>query len=124
MGSSIKKVNTEFTIVKKDEKAKFTITKSEKEKIVVYDAELVEKIIDNNFNQKYRKLLYLVMDINESEDSTESDAELALIKIEELKNLLLSIYYKYISREQLNKYLKMIMMLEEKLIIPKKHRGR
>jgi len=124
MKNSLKKLNSEFTVVEKENNVKFTISKSEEEKLFVYDEELVENIIDSNFNQKYRKLLYLVMDIEENEDSTDSDCELALIKIEELKNLLLSKYYKYISRELLNKYLKMMMLLEEKLTIPRRGRGR
>lgn len=124
MKSYIKKVNSEFLVLEKEADSKFTITKSEEEKIVIYDEVLVEKIIETKFNNKYRKLLYIVMDINENEDSTESDAEIVLFKIEELKNLLLAKYYKYISRELLNKYLKMLMLLEEKLIIPNRHRGR
>lgn len=124
MKNSLKKLNSEFTVVEKENNVKFTISKSEEEKLFVYDEELVENIIDSNFNQKYRKLLYLVMDIEENEDSTDSDCELVLIKIEELKNLLLSKYYKYISRELLNKYLKMMMLLEEKLTIPRRGRGR
>lgn len=124
MKNSLKKLNSEFTVVEKENNVKFTISKSEEEKLFVYDEELVENIIDSNFNQKYRKLLYMVMDIEENEDSTDSDCELALIKIEELKNLLLSKYYKYISRELLNKYLKMMMLLEEKLTIPRRGRGR
>ena len=121
MKNSLKKLNSEFTVVEKENNVKFTISKSEEEKLFVYDEELVENIIDSNFNQKYRKLLYMVMDIA---DSTDSDCELSLIKIEELKNLLLSKYYKYINRELLNKYLKMMMLLEEKLTIPRRGRGR
>ncbi|MBE6156846.1 MAG: hypothetical protein E7161_03775 [Firmicutes bacterium] len=124
MKNSLKKVMSEFTILDKEESKKFTINTSKNEKITIYDMEMVEKIIDSNFNQKYRKLLYIVMDISENEDSTESDTELALLKIEELKNILLSRYYKYISRELLNKYLKMIFLLDEKLRIPKRGRGR
>ena len=124
MKNSLKKLNSEFTVVEKENNVKFTISKSEEEKLFVYDEELVENIIDSNFNQKYRKLLYMVMDIEENADSTDSDCELALIKIEELKNLLLSKYYKYINRELLNKYLKMMMLLEEKLAIPRRGRGR
>ena len=119
MKNSLKKVNSEFTIVEKDNKEKFTLYKKE-EKILFYNEELIENIIDSNFNKKYRKLLYLVMDISENEDSTESDIELALLKIEDLKNKLLDKYYKYISKGVLNKYLKMIILLEQKLTIPRR----
>jgi len=87
MKDKIKKINCEFTIEEKEIEYKFVFNKK-KEKIYIYDEELIEKIIDNSFNQKYRKLLYIVMDITENDDSTESDAELILFKIDELKNLL------------------------------------
>lgn len=124
MKSSLKKVNCEFSVLEKEIAKKFTLNISEDEKITIYDKVLIENIIDSNFNQKYRKLLYIVMDIIENEDSTDSDVEIVLVKIEELKNLLLSKYYKYISRELLNKYLKMLMLLEEKLNFPKRSHGR
>lgn len=124
MKNSLKKINCEFTIVEKEKNKKFIIKKNENEKISIVDEELIENIIDREFTKKYRKLLYIVMDISGNEDSTESDAELCLIKIEELKNIILNKYYKYISRELLNKYLKMMMLLEEKLRIPDRRRGR
>ena len=123
MKDKIKKINSEFTILEKEKDYKFIFNKKS-EKIYIYNEELVEKTIDSSFNQKYRKLLYIVMDIVENEDSTESDAELILFKIDELKNLLLTKYYKFISKELLNKYLKMLLLLEEKLETRHKHRGR
>jgi len=64
------------------------------------------------------------MNITEDDDSSESDTELALLKIENLKNLIISKYSKYLSKNLLNKYLKMLILLEEKLYVPKKGRGR
>jgi len=124
MKSNLKKVKCEFNVLDKEEGKKFTFNIGPNEKITIYDEELIEKIIENKFNKKYRKLLYIAMDISESDDSTESDVDIALIKIEDLKNKLLSKYYKFISKELLNKYLKMLMLLEEKLNIPKRGRGR
>jgi len=115
MKSSLKKINSEFDVIAKEKAKKFVLNISENEKLLIYDQELIEKIINSNFNQKYRKLLRIVMDITESEDASDSDVEIALIKIEDLKNLLLSKYYKYISRDLLNKYLKMLILIEEKL---------
>ena len=123
MKSSIKKLNSEFEVVEK-ENQKFTISINENEKIIIYDKELLEKVIDNKFNKKYRKLLYLVMEVKENDDSDDEKINIVLLKTEELKNLLLSKYYKYINKEILNKYLKMILLLEEKLNVPKRGRGR
>lgn len=95
---------------------------SKKVKVEVYDKRRKEKIIENNFKKEYRKILEMVLNINE--DSSEEDALYVRDKIVEFKNSLLKKYEKYLSKSALNKYLKMILLLEQKLIIPKKHRGR
>ena len=92
MKSSIKKVKSEFEVVEKEEK-KFTLNMNESEKIIIYNDDLLEKVIDNKFNKKYRKLLYLVMEVAENGDS-EDEINIALLKIEELKNILLNKYYR------------------------------
>jgi len=64
------------------------------------------------------------MDINNSEDSEESDAYIVRDQIDELRNSLINKYEKYLSRDILNKYLKMLLILESKIVVPEKHRGR
>lgn len=123
MKSNLKKTNTKFKIVDKESNQKFVLEKKNI-KINIYDEELIEEIIDKDFNKKYRELLYIIMEIKENDDSTDSDESLCLIKIEELKNIILSKYFKYIGKDLLNKYLRMILLLEEKLRTPKKQRGR
>ena len=123
MMNSIKKVATEFEIVEFDEKKLFSI-KKEEEKISLYDSNLVENVIDRKFNDTYKRLLYIVMDINNSEDSEESDAYIVRDQIDELRNSLINKYEKYLSRDILNKYLKMLLILESKIVVPEKHRGR
>lgn len=117
--SNIKKVKNEFEILELEDKELFSI-KNKEEIIKVYDQELLEKIIDNTFNKKYRKLLYLIMSVNEDEDSTDTDAELALLKIEDLKKYIMLHYSELISKRLLNKYLKMLMILENKIEFNKK----
>ena len=121
--NSLKKVSSEFEIIEFDDKKSFSI-KNKEEKITIYDDDLVTELIDKKFNTEYKKLLYIIMDINNSDDSTESDGLLVRDKIDELKNVILNKYSNYISKELLNKYIKMIMILEEKLVIPEKSRGR
>lgn len=116
---NLKKVNNDFEIVELNEKEIYTINKNS-EKISIYDNDLLEKILDNNFNKKYKELLYLCMSIIEDEESTDTDTELALLKIEDLKNYIINHYSKFINNHLLNKYLKMIMILEGKLNLPKK----
>lgn len=121
--NSLKKVSSEFEIIEFDDKKSFSI-KNKEEKITIYDDGLATELIDKKFNIEYKKLLYIIMDINNSDDSTESDGLLVRDKIDELKNVIINKYSKYISKELLNKYIKMIMILEEKLVIPEKSRGR
>lgn len=123
MKNSFKKVNSEFEVVEFTDKKVFTIKKDE-EKITFYDEKLVEEVINNKINETYKRILYIIMDINNSEDATDSDGELVRNQIEELKNAIINKYSKYLSKEMINKYLKMLLILETKLVIPNKSRGR
>lgn len=121
--NELKKVSTNFEIVEFNDKKAFGIIKDNK-KISIYDKELTEELIDKKFMNEYKKILYIIMDINESEDANETDVFLVRDRLEELKNLLVSKYSKYIKKELLNKYLKMLLILEGKLVIPERSRGR
>lgn len=123
MKEILKKTSCNFEIVEKNDQESFTIIKKSK-KITIYDKKMIENTIDKQFNQNYRKLLYIITDIINSDDATDSDIELLKLKIDNLRQLILNKYYKFISKELLNKYLKMIMILEDKAKIQKKHRGR
>lgn len=123
MKNNVKKVNCEFNIVEQTEKPIITINRKE-ESITFYNEYSLLEYIDADFNKKYRKLLYLIMNVAEDEESTDGDIELLYLKVDKLKELILSKYFKYINKETLNRYLKMILLLEEKLNIPRKHRGR
>ena len=117
--SSIKKVKNEFDVLEFNDEELFSLSGKE-EDIIVYDRELLEKIINASFNDKYKKLVYLVTSINEDEDSTETDAELALQKIESLRRYILTHYSSLISEKLLNKYFKMLLLLQEKINLNKK----
>lgn len=123
MKNSIKKVNTEFEVIELEDKKVFTLKKDE-EKITFYDEALVEDVISNKINESYKRLLYIIVDINNSEDATESDGELVRNQIEELRSSIINKYAKYLNKDLINRYLKMLLILESKLIIPEKSRGR
>lgn len=123
MKNNFKKINKEFEIIELDDNKTFTISKKD-EKIIVHDAKIIENVIEKKFNEKYKRLLYIIMNITTSEDSEESDAEIVRNNIEELRILLLNKYSNFIKKELLNKYLKMLVLLEEKIVIPEKSRGR
>ena len=123
MKNSFKKVNSVFEVVEHDDELVYTIKKAE-EKITIYDKRLMEEVVTKKFNENYKRILYIIMDINTSEDATDSDVEIVRNRIEELRASLLKKYEKYIDKNLLNKYLKMLMILESKLVIPKRGRGR
>lgn len=121
----LEKVKNDLEIVDLEVSEGFKITKKkEKEIITIYDEEVIKNAIDINFNKKYRELLYLVMDVNESEDSTESDTELVLFKIDNMRKMILEKYLKYLPNITLDKYLKMLDLLASKVYVKERGRGR
>jgi len=123
MKNSIKKVNSEFEIIEYNNE-KTIIMKKKENQIIFHDERLFEDVIDKKFNEKYRKLLYIIMELNNSEDATEDDEYYVRSKIEELKRIIINKYAKHISRDLLNKYLKMLYILQTKLVIPSRGKGR
>lgn len=123
MKSELNKVSKELKIVEMEESNSFVI-KKEKETITIYDETLIEEIIERKFQDKYKKLLYIIMDINNSEDSTESDEDLVREQIHELEVMLIKKYGKHLKEGTLNRYLKMLLILNSKLELPKVRRSR
>lgn len=119
----LKKINIDFEVVEFDDKKSLTIEKDEK-KVTIYDEKLIEEVISNKFNERYKRLLYIIMDINNSEDASDTDSELVRCQITELRNSLLNKYKNHLSKDLLNKYLKMLLILESKIVVPEKCRGR
>lgn len=122
----VNKVKCEFEISEMNEKPIFSFSSNnDDEKIVIYDENLIVPTINAIFNMKYRRLLYIIMNIDESEDATESDSEIVLLKINELKNYIINMFGKYLSKDELNKYMNMLMLLESKLpVLEERGRGR
>lgn len=116
MISSIKRTKKEFVIVDKKDNSKVTITNKVEDKLVIYDEDILSEIVDNKFNKKYKELLYLVTEIEESEDSTESDAELALLKIDDYRTKIIEKYFRYLKVTDKEKYLKLLALLDNKLL--------
>lgn len=119
----LKKNNNSFEIIEDGEKEVLTI-KNGKKVISIYDKNLTEKIISYKFNKNYRRLLYIISDINSSNDANDTDEFLVREQIEELKTNFLLKYKKHISKELLNKYLKMLLLLEDKIVVKEKSKSR
>ena len=115
----IKKTNKEFKVLEKNQKSVFTINNSNGDKITVYSKDMVENLYKNRFQEQYKRLVMMVASIDE--DASDSDTEMALIRLSDYKETLLNRYAKYISEKELNKYIKKILLLEERLNLPKKN---
>ena len=111
----IKKTNKELKIVEDNEKEIFTITNNKSDKIKVYDKNMVENLFDNRFNDHYKNLFMMTNSIVDSDDTTDSDTEIALIRLSDFKETILNRYAKYVSKDKLSKYLKKVMILENKI---------
>ena len=111
----VKKTNKEFEVVEKKENEILQINSKNDDKLLIYDKKLVQNVIDQKFDKKYKKLLMLVLDVTESEDATDTDSELVLMKIEEFKILIMNNYIKFVNQNTINKYLRKIMVLEERI---------
>ncbi len=116
----IKKTNGEFKVIDISLEDGLKLT-NRIGSITIYDDPLKEKIIEQRFAKRYRNLLYLVMNLDSEEGE---DSDLVRSKIQELRNILLNNYSKHISKNTLNHYLKMLLLLEEKIRGKEKHRGR
>ncbi len=119
----VKNTNAELKVIEIEEEDGLKLP-NKAGSVTIYDAELKIKIIAERFDKRYRNLVYLVMDLNNNDEASEDDALLIRDKLEELRNILLNNYSKHLTRSILNKYLKMILLLEEKIVIPKRNRGR
>jgi len=118
----LKKTNKEFKVVKFEEEQGFVIKKN-KEKIIVYEEDVIDKLISDKFNHDYKEILYMILNYNNSDDVDSSDEEILRIKIEELRVVLLKEYRKFLDKAVFNKYLKMLLILESKIDIKARIKG-
>lgn len=119
----IKEVKNDFKIIELEEENGFKIQRDNL-KITIYDAEIINDLINKNLQKKYEHLLYLVASLNDGSDTTDSDVFLVRNKIAELRNIILTKYSKYLPKNTINKYIKTLILLEEKIIVPKKAKSR
>ncbi len=122
----LNKVRCEFEIIELKDKKVFALgSKNKGEEITFYDKDLMEKAINSYFNKKYRDLLYIIMSIENADDATESDTELVLMKIDDLRNYVLKMFGKHLDAATLKRYMNMLLMLESKVpTMERKSKGR
>jgi hypothetical protein len=121
--NSIKKTKNTFIVESMDEDKIYSFNVAGG-KLDIYDQDLVEKYFDKKFNKQYKEVLYNIMIINEDDGANESDGELVRNKIDEIKNTIINKYYKYIGKDRTNRYLKMLLLLEGKINVRERGKGR
>ena len=115
----IEKVNCNLDIIELEDKEGITLNSHKHNvKITILDDDKIENVIADKFNKKYRSLLYLIMSLN-SDDTTDSDAFLALDKINNLENILKNKYAKFLNPNLLQRYFNMLVLLKDKIDTPK-----
>ena len=114
----LNKVKCEFEIVEMPEEKIFSLGSKNKDEIIeFYDSELLEKTISNYFNKKYRDILYIIMSLETMDDATDSDTDLVLMKIDDLRKYLIKMFGSALNEATLKRYLNMLVMLESKVPI-------
>ncbi len=112
----INEVKSDFEILEMDDIEGLTITKkANNEKITIYDPILISEVFEKNFEKKYKKLLYMVMMFNETEDASSEDAESIVLQIEDFRNYLIRKYYNILGSHKLSQYINMLLMLESNI---------
>jgi len=77
-----------------------------------YDEKIISQVIKKNFDNKIKKLLELIINIEESDEDPSEGYFLVLNETDKLKKELINKYKKYLKKEQLEFLNKKIELLE------------
>ena len=81
----------------------------------ISNPELTNTILVKKCDKTFRKLAAMILKILESENTTTGEAMLALTELTKEKNVIQRKYKEYIKKEEQEKYIKRIKVLEAKL---------
>ena len=93
----------------KTKKGSFTSLKS----VSVYDSKRVQKIIINRYKVKYQRLMKIINNIINSDDTTEGDFMICLDEIKRLQSVLTIKYEKLLSRKAYEYFIEDLYFLEK-----------
>lgn len=83
--------------------------------MVIVEQNMKKNLIIKQFNRTFRKLVAIMIDIIESEDTTSSDCKIALDEISKTKNMLIKKAEKELEKKELNKLKKKLTIVEENI---------
>ena len=84
-------------------------------KITVLDQGILSKILEEKVTKSYNKLIKIIYDLINSEDTTSGDILVTFTEIDRIKDILLYKYNKKLKKEFIDKYLKKLYLLEQEL---------
>ncbi|MEG1506764.1 MAG: hypothetical protein RR478_04640 [Bacilli bacterium] len=83
--------------------------------ISIIDFDIASFIVCSKFIKQYRRLLSIVCHVISDDDTEEGDVLVTFTEIDRLKEILMYKYSKFLKKDQLEKYLKQIKLLETEL---------
>ncbi len=84
-------------------------------KVTILDKDLLNKVWENKISREYEKLLRLIYALVASDDTTSGDVLEAYTELERIKDYLLSLAKKGLTKGIIEKYLKKLLILEHEL---------
>lgn len=84
-------------------------------KITVMDPAILAQILEEKFMKSYNKLIKIIYDLVNSDDTNSGDILVTYTEIDRLKQILLYKYNKKMHKEFIDKYLKKLYLLELEL---------
>ena len=85
------------------------------DEVLISKPELVDRILTNNFKEKYKRLVMIVLSIMHASDTSEGDCMLALDEVSRLKNILLYRYHNNLKKQKEELFLDQLCNLESQL---------
>ena len=116
-------INTSYSFNPKNKTGKYANI----ENFVLYDQELIQRILMKKYLIRYQKLVYIINSVTENDDSSDSDYMICLDEVEKLESILINKYQKYLNTKLyeyfLNNLVKTGKYLEASFINQKMFRG-
>ena len=83
--------------------------------VLISKPEIVDRILTNNFKDKYKRLVMIILSIMHASDTSEGDCMLALDEVARLKDILLYKYHNNLKKEKEALFLQQLDNLEFQL---------
>ena len=83
--------------------------------MILVDEELKKNMINKQLERTFRKLVAMILDIEESENTSASDCIMALNEITKIESMIEKKYQKELTKKEYERFLKKLNLLKNKL---------